>query len=271
MSKKTAFNKLSNAPANAISPLNQGQFHIGTDKIKIKLIDWPDEKRFKAALSKMVQATVGGEIDKDIPEEVGEELFRGGLQTGLEAAILTFEISGVSRAFTHQLVRTRKATYHQQSSRYTNMGKNFNVRVPESIMNSKDAYFEFMNAARGCQDAYAQLIDLDIPFQDARFICPIGIETYIIAEYPLKTFLDTYAYRACPMFQWEMVFVFREMKKLVVEKFPWMEEHIKISCERTKRCMFQGWEETESQCNFPWAGDRIFQSKIFTPIKGDIK
>lgn len=93
----------------------------------------------------------------------------------------------------------------------------------------------------------------------------ISIETYIIGEFPIKVFLDTYAYRACPMFQWEMCYVMGLMKKEIINVWPWMEPYIKISCEKTQKCMFQGWENTESECNLPWAGNRVFKSKIYTP------
>jgi thymidylate synthase (FAD) len=267
--KKTAFNSHEHG-MNAISPLNKGEVHAGTDGIQVKLIDYPDEKRFKRALSKMVGATVGGDINEDIPPEVGEELFKGGLQTGLEAGVFTFEISGVSRAFTHQMVRTRKAAFHQQSSRYTFMGAKFNVREPKTIWNDRDAHQIFNNLVFQARKTYEKLCELGIPYQDARFAVPVGIETYIVAEYPIKVFLDTFAYRACPMFQWEMVEVMQRMASEVLILWPWMEPYIKISCEKTHKCMFQGFEETEEQCEFEWAGDRVFKSEHFS-TDGDKK
>jgi thymidylate synthase (FAD) len=261
---KEPFNKKSNAPANALSPLNQDKMNIGIDNIDVKLIDYPDDVRMKKTLSKMVQATIGGFVEESISDEIGQELFKGGLQTGLEAFVFVFEISGVSRACTHQLVRTRKATFHQQSSRYTNMGKKFNVRMPKTISDNSETKYAFSNFVQNSRMAYEFMIEHDIPFQDARFVCPVGLETYIIAEYPVKVFLDTYAYRACPMFQWEIVHIFNEMKNEVVKIFPWMDEFVKISCEKIKKCMFQGWESTDGVCDFEWNHERIFKSETFT-------
>ena len=48
---------------------------------------------------------------------------RSGHESVLEHAVFTFEVKGVSRALTHQLVRHRIASYSQQSQRYVNMGK----------------------------------------------------------------------------------------------------------------------------------------------------
>ena len=254
------FNKKSTAPCNAISPLANDEIHTGTQGIVVKLIDYPDEKRFKKALSKMVKATIGSNPNEEIPEEVGEELFKGGLQTGLEAGIFTFEVYGLSRTCTHQIVRTRKAAFHQQSSRYTYFG-NFDVRMPESIANNPEAKVIYEETVELLRLAYNSFIDMDIHYQDARFICPEGVETYIICEYPIKTFLDLYAYRSCPMFQWEIVYIIEQMKKEVLRVFPWMEPYIITSCEKTKKCMFQGWESTED-CDKLWAGNRDFKSKV---------
>ena len=255
---KSPFNSKDSAPLNAVSPSNNGIIHAGTDGIGVKLLFYPDEALMKNALAKMVKATIGGDPNENISDELGEELFKGGLQTGLESFTVIFEISGVSRAFTHQFVRTRKAVFHQQSSRYTFMGENFNARMPQTIFDNPEArevYSRFITQSR---EAYAKLCDLNMPYQDARFACPVGLETYIIAQYPLKVFLDTYAYRACPMFQWEIVHVFKEMRRLLIGQFPWMEQYIKISCEKSKRCMFQGWESTDSVCDFEWNRERIY-------------
>lgn len=260
---KVPFNSKDNQPLNAISPLNNGMVDYGTNNIIVKILDWPDENRMKKLLSKMVKATIGSDPNEEISDSVGEELFKGGLQTGLEAFHVSFEISGVSRAFTHQFVRTRKAAFHQQSSRYTYMGDKFNVRMPETIYNNSEALNTFLKFVDYSRKTYQKLVDLNIPYQDARFVCPIGLETYIIAEFPLKTFLDTYAYRACPMFQWEITYVFLEMKKLLVEKLPFLESYIKISCEKNHKCTFQGWENTDGVCSFPWNAERVFKSEHF--------
>src|SRR3990167_6190275 len=155
-------------PPNAISPLDNDRIDSGTENIIVKLIDYPDEKRFKKSLTKMVQATIGGDINKEMSDEIGEELFVGGLQNGLEAGIFTFEVSGVSRAFTHQIVRTRKASYHQQSFRYTFLGSHFNVRMPETIANNEHARLFYDDLVDHARETYVKLCNQGIPFQDAR-------------------------------------------------------------------------------------------------------
>jgi len=263
--KNSPYNSMENNKKNAVSPLDKGEINNGTNNIRVKILDWPDEKRMKVLLTKMVKATIGGDVDEVIDDNsLGEELFLGGLQTGLEAFNVSFEISGVSRAFTHQFVRTRKAAYHQQSSRFTYMGDMFNVRMPQSIADDSTAKKIFELFVESSRLTYRKLCELNIPFQDARFAVPVGIETYIIGEFPLKVFLDTYAYRGCYGFQWEIVHVFQEMRRQLIEKLPFLEPYIKISCEKVGRCTFQGWENVEDFCPLPYAKDRIFKSKYFT-------
>jgi hypothetical protein len=43
------------------------------------------------------------------------------------------------------------------------------------------------------------------------------------------------------------------MGRLLVEAHPYLEPHIKISCEKIKKCTFQGPERVEETCSFPWA------------------
>jgi hypothetical protein len=106
-------------------------------------------------------------------------------------------------------------------------------------------------------------------------------------EYPLREFINVFAYRGCSMFQWEIVSVMRACRQVLVGAYPFLEPYVKISCEKTKgsldsipleqydpganahHCTFQGWEEVEGQCEFPWAreSNRSFKSKLHT-IKG---
>lgn len=265
--KKIPFNNINNAPVNAVSPLNKDQIHEGIEGIDVKLRYYPNEHDMKKTLAKMVNATIGSDINEEISEEVGEELFEGGLQTGLDVFWIVFEVSGVSRACTHQLVRSSRAKFHQQSSRYTNMGDKFNVRMPQTIADNDNTmvkkYFEDLVGVT--RNTYNYLIENGIPFQDARFACPIGLETYIICEYSLREFISLYSYRACPMFQWEITYVVKRMKDELMKVYPWIEQYIKISCEKNQKCTFQGWENTDGVCDFPWNAERVFKSQHFKP------
>lgn len=255
------------------SPLGKGEVHIGYDGIEVKLLYFPEERAFKQMVYKATLATRGSEIGADeYDEKVVEEAFAGGLNQCLEWVTVVFEISGVSRGLTHEIVRTRQASFAQQSMRHTDMG-DANVRLPQVIDEDTSLAFSiWMDAICQATEAYQKLVDLDIPYQDARTVLPIATETYIIGAYPLKVFMDTYAYRSCYMFYPEIVYLFRLMRRKLLEKCPWLAPYILTSCEKTKpngehehMCTYQGWERVEGHCPLAWAleHNRVWKSTKF--------
>jgi thymidylate synthase ThyX len=278
------------------TPGQYGRTDINYDNLTVECILWPEEEVVKRVLSKASVAVKGSIVGKDeVDERSVQDMFRGGLNQALEWFTVAFECSGVTRGVTHQLVRTRKASFAQQSMRYADMGS-FNARMPKAIAESEvDAVLSeynyphlynlqwdegmhrattpqkvWLDAIAVSREAYAWLAEHDIPMQDARTVCPIATETYIICEYPLSEFIATYAYRACQMFYPETVALFGLMREALLEKCEWLEPHLLISCQKTSgginglphKCTYQGWEQVEGQCTFDWAleENRIFKS-----------
>jgi thymidylate synthase (FAD) len=199
-----------------------------------------------------------------MPIKDPNEPFEGGLaMQSLDDIVVLFAIRGVSRVCTHQLVRTRKAAFKQQSQQDTYQGDMPEFRMPEAVWVNPVVRREWIAALIEAHRVYNLAIDADIQYKDARYILPEGTTNFILCEYPLKVFMDTYAYRACVMFQRELVHVTREMGRLLVEAHPYLEPHIKITCEKIHKCTFQGPERVEETCSFPWAieADRVFRQK----------
>jgi len=256
------------------SPLGNNAIDIGTSGIEVKLLYAPDEKKFKRMVYKATLATRGSDIhDESYDEKVVEEAFKGGLNQCLEWVTVVFEISGVSRGLTHELVRTRQASFAQQSMRHTDMGA-ADLRMPDEIISHPDPLVmqNWMKTVKTARKTYQDLVDADVPYQDARTVLPIATETYIIASYPLKVFLDTYQYRACWMFYPEIVYLFNQMRIALVKECPWLSPYILISCEKTKdsgiyphMCTYQGWERVEGHCPFSYAVEtnRVWKSTKF--------
>lgn len=293
-----------------VAPGQEGRTDRGYENLQVKLLHFPDKMEFGKLMTKASVAVKGSIVgDDEIDEVMVDDMLRGGLNQALEWVSVVFEVSGVSRGVTHQLVRTRKASFAQQSMRYADMGS-FNARMPLGIAKKtreipgywdtdldQDKYpnlasifvFEddmgedperiWNTAISVAREAYAWLADHGVDIQDARTVCPIATETYILCEYPLSEFLNTYAYRACSMFYPETVYIFREMGRLLAEACPWLKPHIKIGCEKTSggievdtgigpyqlphKCTYQGWERVEGQCDFEWAleDNRVFKSR----------
>jgi flavin-dependent thymidylate synthase len=260
-----------------VSPYDEGRVDIGYDNLEVRLIQGIDEDQFKRVLSRALRATTG--IHPDELTDIGQDtdmMMRGGLQAALETQAIVFEVTGASRALTHQLVRTRKAGFHQQSQRATWYGDRPNARWPMSVWTQDDRYHEthvdvrlkWEKAQLAAWEAYKAACDAGISYQDARYILPEGTTNYILCEYSVREFINVFAYRGCTMFAWEMVRCMRQMREELLRAHPFLEPYVKISCEKTSgaidrpndgspetahSCRFEGWESVEDQCDFPYA------------------
>lgn len=284
--KDVAFNRRDWELAGHKSPFDLGEILVGLSDIKVVLTQPIQEDQFRKTLSRAINATTGVDLDNPPDEGDWEEMMKGGLQTALETQVIVFEVQGVSRTATHQIVRSRRAGFHQQSQRASDMGMRPNVRMPASVAAIDEVKSQWKQAIEDCMYGYNLALRRGVSFQDARFILPEGTCTYIMCEYPVREFLNLYAYRACSMFQWEICHTVREMGRRLIEAHPWIAPYVKISCELTHgakdannpevlkdfaktpgmfehTCTFQGWEEVEGQCDFPWAreSNRQFKSE----------
>ncbi len=106
-------------------------------------------------------------------------LIKGGHYSVLEHAYATFMISGISRAFTHQLVRHRLCSYTQQSQRYVDES-NFNYIEPGAIRNNPKAHSLFTKFMDNAKRIYSELQRVGIKNEDARFVLPNSIESQIV-------------------------------------------------------------------------------------------
>lgn len=291
--RDVAFNKHSVNDGHHVSPTDNGMNQIGVDGIKVALAQGIDVEQLKKTLTMATRATIGldmtatlpgeyeachqyqgctihaehrvvggGYMEGQVPMEDWEEMLKGGLQTALETQTIVLAVGGVSRTCTHQLVRSRKAAFHQQSQRASYMGDCPEVRMPESVWRNQRARNAFFKATIECWNAYRVACEEDISYQDARYVLQEGTTNFILLEYTIREFLNVFAYRGCSMFSWEIVHVMREARRVLLEQYPWLEPYIKISCEKVQRCTFQGWESPEGQCDFPWATD---ESRTFKP------
>lgn len=266
LTKDLAFNRHSKNDGRHVSPYDNGEVQVGNDGLEVALVQGIDESKWKLTLSMAQRATIGVDLHSDDvwQENDWEELMEGGLQTALETQTVIFAVKGASRTCTHQLVRSRRASFHQQSQRASYMGDHPEFRIPESVWRAGDEVRQkWLTALVECHQAYREACDADVSYQDARFILPEGTTNFIMLEYPLREFLNVYAYRACTMFQWEIVKVMRLCGEVLTEAHPWLHPYVKITCEKTGVCEFQGWERVEEQCDFPWAleGNRRYNPR----------
>lgn len=134
----------------------------------------------------------------------------------------TFEIKNVTRAFTHQLVRTRTGSYAQQTMRMLDK-KDFTYRVPPRLTaeGQSDSRRHYEECMADIQRVYDYLIESGVAPEDARGVLPTNIHTNIIAKFNLRTLAEMARSRTGARTQDE----YREVMDLVIncvtELHPW--------------------------------------------------
>lgn len=153
------------------------------------------------------------------------------IRSSWEFVDATFQIEDVTRAFTHQLVRTRTGSYAQQSQRSVNM-ENFSAEMPNSI-DTEDKRQDWNTAIEVIQEVYQSLHKQGVPTQDCRGLLPTNVHTNIIAKFNLRTLADLVAKRSNPRAQGEYERVVNEMERLVMEVMPWTKGFLRPERTRT--------------------------------------
>ena len=148
-------------------------------------------------------------------EKFLDKIMSLGHHSVLEHVSFTFGIEGISRVTTHQLVRHRIASFSQQSQRYVSHKDNFASILPDTIAENSEASRIFEDMAATVHKAYAQLVEMGIPPEDARYILPNSTETKIIMTMNARELLHFFELRCCERAQWEIRRMSVEMLRLV--------------------------------------------------------
>ncbi len=142
-----------------------------------------------------------------------------GHESVLEHVSFTFGIEGISRACSHQLVRHRLASYSQQSQRYVNFD-NIEYVIPDTIKNNNELCEKFKNFMEEISKFYKEMLEKNIPAEDARFILPNSCTTKIIVTMNLRELKHFFKLRCCNRAQWEIRKLAIEMLKILKNKIP---------------------------------------------------
>lgn len=167
---------------------------------------------------------------------------RDTIKSSWEFVDYVFKITGVTRAFTHQLVRTRTASFAQEAMRVID-AREHPVVMPSGMPLLAEQ--RWIDAEVQIKASYGDMIDLGVPPQDARGILPTNITTSIVTKMNLRTMANTAELRLCTRTQGEYQDVFRRMRELVVGVHPWAEEFINVFCVNHAHCAFPKYGEKE--------------------------
>jgi len=146
-------------------------------------------------------------------------IIKSGHHSVLEHASATFRIKGGSRAFTHQIVRHRLASFSQQSQRYVEETA-FHYVTPPAIAQNPQAleiYEELMNRS---QEAYRKLKAIGMRKEDARYVLPNAAVSEIVISANFREWRHLLGLRKEKAAQWEIREICSEILRQLAEEVP---------------------------------------------------
>lgn len=177
--------------------------------IKVKLMKYTAEpERTVAMAARLCYSPAGAEelSEKMTDEQVTklvEKIISMGHASTMEHVTFTFAIEGISRVLTHQLVRHRIASYSQQSQRYVSE-HDFEYILPPSIAENDEAKAKFENLMHTIRQTYDELVAMNVPKEDARYVLANATETKIIVTFNARSLMNFFKLRCCTRAQWEI-------------------------------------------------------------------
>ncbi|MFS0878284.1 FAD-dependent thymidylate synthase [Solibacillus isronensis] len=169
----------------------------------------------------------------------GKRLFNHIVKSGhtstLEHINFTFTVEGVSRALLAQLTRHRQLSFSVQSQRYNKFSSDsrsggFDYVIPEIVARnevSKNAFVSMMNTL---QSFYDDLIELNIPQEDARSVLPNAATCNLVTSGNLRAWLEFYKKRKKGEGAQAEIAEFAEhIKSAIVEVEAWTSEYFDLT------------------------------------------
>lgn len=132
------------------------------------------------------------------PMAYAKNLIRQGHESVLEHAQLTFDISGVSRAFTHELIRHRHLSYSQESQRYVDATDKPVVVIPPALWGNerlqRELFAHVEDSLNRYQDIVEDLLDEGLSRKQAReaarAVLPNCLGTHILVSGNIRAWRD---------------------------------------------------------------------------------
>ncbi len=179
----------------------------------------PDPEQVVAAAARLCysNSSIGELMEKSRTDrqEFLEKILSLGHHSVMEHVSFSFGVEGISRACSHQLVRHRLASYSQQSQRYVSHKKRFSAVTPASIAEKPELNLRYQQLLDEIHQFYGEMLDADIPAEDARFLLPNAATTKIVVTMNGRELRHFFALRCCRRAQWEIQELAKRMLTLV--------------------------------------------------------
>jgi thymidylate synthase (FAD) len=166
-------------------------------------------------------------ITADSAAKFVKMLLKRGHESVIEHASMTVRFSDVSRAFTHEMVRHRLASFSQESTRYVKQNDLHFVMPPDK--DSKELVFTNEWGEMGItlseyievmEDFYTALLNAGWKPEDARQFLPIGTTSEIVVTANLREWRLIFKLRCSKRAHWEIRTVMRKLLAKCINEWP---------------------------------------------------
>jgi len=225
-------------------PPREDKIYIGVEKIKVKMIDWP-QNPYKAIYS-LAAATWGSA--KNWAEKWRKTSVQGRilvvkaalsgqtLPQCLETPSFTFEIQGLSRSAFDQLARTRQSAIGSVGFR-DNSHRDACLRISSSMAKYKDKIEKWW---KDTKDLYDFLITEGREnWQNARAIMPMGTCWRFVWSMNYRALKDMCGKRMCFAEQSDTVATSWLIREEIKKKFPFLAAYLRPFCDFSRKCLYQ--------------------------------
>jgi flavin-dependent thymidylate synthase len=146
-------------------------------------------------------------------QKYAADLMQTHLKAPFELVDFHFMIEGVTRAFTHQMVRQRTAVFMQESLRFA-VKENLDAETPlppslAGLADDDPKVRVWRRAINASQDHYEALVSAGVPAEDARGLLPHQTTTRLHYKTNLRNLLEHAGNRLCTQaqFEWRAVWL----------------------------------------------------------------
>ena len=177
--------------------------------------------------------------------------YRRGLQSIMDGHGRVLEFAVAEIIFKGYSARTMRQLYThiggnptrvQESTRYIDYTKDLKYVIPDSIKNNKDSYVIkiYTDCVRTIKNTITELLNYDIPKEDAQMLLPLAMESSVVGQYNMRTLASMANQRMCNRAYWEYRNLMRDLKKALSEYSPeWKtlcDMLLVAKCEKEKVC-----------------------------------
>lgn len=216
--------------------------------MKVELINKEETKHFFKTWGEF--SCTCYDTDKKYAERVGKSCLKSGHFSGSRAFSFIFEIKGISRACSHQLVRHSVGiTINQRSQRYCSE-EGFKYVTPPSIENNPNAKKYYDECMREIAIMYEILnnglkkkLEGEDLYQDTRYILPNACETELTIGFTLEALIHFCEERLCTASQWEIRELANQIRVEVINVLPELKDYLNSKCVNLGYC-----PEAPSRC-----------------------